>query len=989
MSAEGRLAELPVDITDLPADVQQRVRDRAARPDTSLSIGRYVIVGEIGRGGMGLVYECWDPRIERQVAVKTIEPDLVPDEQEREEVIERFLRETKVVGRLRNPGIVTIFDYGEDPELERGGDPFAPGRTYYYVMEYLDGMSLSRMLRERNVLPDVEAVAFSVDVADALAVAHDQGIIHRDIKPSNIFIRNTKQAVLLDFGIAKTASRALTRQGQILGTPSYLAPERLREKEVPLDGRADLFSLGVLLYTMLVGEAPFVGENVYDLIDNIAKKAHPRLDRATPGGVALSEVLDRLLAKSPEDRYSDARQAASKLRDVLAQLRNSTPDVSDLAGHLVPVHDTMGDGATEVASASGPVVLPVSRVEPAGTKPEVQLHRRTRQIKMKDGGSADYEAAYPSPRVYDASDLEELDEDDLQLLDDAPATNDIPARRRPEPTQIDGPRVAVIPEPRTLQAGDDDDDDDDITRPKPGDALQTPVDDRAATPSAPADNSWDLEPEHEPTKEAPVRRFSSVASEDETIAEPEGLPDPFLPQATLTDDQTLDVHEDDGPWGSSDGDVRRRRPRQRIQASLVDEADVIVQPAPLDALKPDETPTQTAVPTPTAPDPVIGKPYDPLETEVVRTRGLPRQDPAERRVTESQGRDARDPAEPRQRKPRRRASTPLLRRRNVAPGQSAAVVRKTIGVQKPSGIQQPPTPLPEGFADIQVSGADLDDQVERERLVRNRAVILLGAAMFAVAIGLLVGKVQQRQPATSGGEDDVLPVPALTAKPGEPTPPALVPPRSAAAILEDASAAFDGGDLPEADRLYMKALEASAEGSDAHLAALLGRARTMTKAGARSKATSLYEQVLELQSTGPVADEARSALEVDAEGKRAAAPRRRGPPKRTRRAAAEPEEPEEPAPKVRQPAASKVSCRDLAMRYMSDPRSGVVAFQRLTEASPKLPCGFKHLGAFCLRVGDDRGALGAYERYLALSPAAQDRRAVEGKIASLRRRTRP
>src|SRR5262249_58266569 len=128
-------------------------------------------------------------------------------------------------------------------------------------------------------------------------------------KPSNIFLRNDRQAVLLDFGIAKTGSIALTRQGQILGTPSYLAPERLREKEVGVDGRADIFSLGVLLFTMLTGDAPFVGDDLYDVIDKIAKTAHPKLARTTPAGQALSKVLDRMLAKRPEDRYATSLEA--------------------------------------------------------------------------------------------------------------------------------------------------------------------------------------------------------------------------------------------------------------------------------------------------------------------------------------------------------------------------------------------------------------------------------------------------------------------------------------------------------------------------------------------------------------------------------------------------------------------------------------------------------------------------------------------------------
>jgi serine/threonine protein kinase len=317
------IAKVGTERSELPGPVVERLEQRARVPDQRLVVGRYLLIGELGRGGMGVVYEAWDPGIERRVAIKTIEPDLVPED-ERDEVIERFRRETKVVGRLHHPSIVTIFDSGN----ERGFDQSSGQRIpvlYYYVMEYLDGMSLARVLRERHLLPEVDAVRISRDIAEALHLSHQAGIIHRDIKPSNIFLRENLQAVLLDFGIAKTGNVNITRQGQILGTPSYLAPERLREKEAPIDGRADIFSLGVLLFTMLTGEAPFVGEDVYEVIDKIAKESHPRLKPGTPAGRMLSEVIDRMLAKDPNDRYASAGEAAFALEGVLRLLSGERP----------------------------------------------------------------------------------------------------------------------------------------------------------------------------------------------------------------------------------------------------------------------------------------------------------------------------------------------------------------------------------------------------------------------------------------------------------------------------------------------------------------------------------------------------------------------------------------------------------------------------------------------------------------------------------------
>src|SRR5262249_51716123 len=130
------------------------------------SVGRYLVLGELGRGGMGVVYEAWDPRIERRVAIKTIEPEMVAEE-DRDEVIERFRRETKVVGRLHHPGIVTIFDYGEERSRTT-----AEAVLFFYVMEYLEGHSLARVLRERRMLPDTEAVSITADIADALQISH-------------------------------------------------------------------------------------------------------------------------------------------------------------------------------------------------------------------------------------------------------------------------------------------------------------------------------------------------------------------------------------------------------------------------------------------------------------------------------------------------------------------------------------------------------------------------------------------------------------------------------------------------------------------------------------------------------------------------------------------------------------------------------------------------------------------------------------------------
>ncbi len=934
----GPLADLPCDPSELPADVRAAVQRRHGEGQARRSIGRYVITGEVGRGGMGLVYEAWDPKIERRVAVKTIEPDLVPDPEEREEVIERFRREIKVVGRLRHPGIVTIFDFGQDPEGGRADDE---GGLLFYVMEFLEGRSLSRLLRERELLPDVEAVSIAVDIAEALQVAHGQGVIHRDIKPSNIFIETDGQAVLLDFGIAKTSSPGLTRQGQILGTPSYLAPERLREKEVPLDGRADLFSLGVLLYTMLVGRAPFVGANVYDLIDNIATEEHPQLERATEGGRQLSTVLDRLLAKDPSGRYASAGEAAAALREVRLMLEASTPIVADLEAHLAPVHEPMGDAATELASATGPERIPISQVPVDGTRPEVALHRRTQQIAVSEeladalatsgrlrapvGAPVDdYESSYPSPKVWGPNELEELAEEDVQLL-----ASDAEAEATADDRDLDreSTHVGALPE-RPLA---------------------------------------ELEPEEtddgEPEARPPVRRFASV-SEDETLAEPAGLsasggfPAALLPVVTGSPE----------PTPRSDPPSRARRPR--IQASLVDEADVIVRPAALDDLKPDEMPTQSGNAAISVATPV--KPYDPIETDIVRPRKLTARDPADFDPD-----DPDDAPEPRIREP----VVATLRPGSV-PNGSAAVARRTFGVDRAGSVAPSPaaTPPP-AFPEIKVSGTDLE-QLDRGRVVRNRVAILLGAALVAVAVGLLLGRAKQRQAGTSSAATPA-PIRAKQAERREDAP-ALVPPRGVSEILADAEAALGEARLVDADRLFARAIEAAPDGSDAQLDGLLGRARTMSKAGVASEARGHYRRILELRSQGRHATIARAALAETqepppsrAEPRRGARPVRAPPPA----AAAAPSPPARAAPARADDVEAR--CRSLAVEALSDPKAGVAAFERLAREAGGAWCAHKNLAVLYGRIGDDRSALRAFRRYLELRPAAPDRGAVEQRIKTL------
>ncbi|MFO0724848.1 MAG: protein kinase [Myxococcota bacterium] len=965
------LDALDVDLEDLPREVRERVTARAESRQGRLTIGRYLITGELGRGGMGVVYDAWDPRIERRVAVKTIEPDLVPDEAEREEVIERFRREIKVVGKLQHPAIVTIFDYGEDPELRRGDSPYAPGRIYYYVMEYLEGRSLAKILREKKAFSDLEATSIALDIADALVVAHARGVIHRDIKPSNILIRADQRAVLLDFGIAKTGSVALTRQGQILGTPTYLAPERLREKEDGLDGRADIFSLGVLVYTLLAGEAPFQGQNVYDLLDNIQRQSHARISRNTPGGAALSKALDRMLAKRPQDRYQSADEVGSALRHVRTLLEESTPDVSDLGTGLVLVQEAMTDASTEIATPSEPV--PVVEVQkpgdPVGTSPEVSLRRATRRINVSE------ELEDPVPEVLDPA---EISEREIEALD-AEGTDSGDARMPTIPS-----RQKIQEKPPENGGG--------VTLRQSQSVLEVEASDlrRAMEAAAPP----------EPKKKEPARRLPSIDGEDETVAEPSGLPDNGRSAGEVrvraADPAHADAATEHAPLITRAPNRAAKNRRPRIEASLVDEEEVVVRPAPLESLRPDEIPTQTGVPvkTPSGGVGVPQRPADPIETDIVRPRKIVR-DPAEPAAPTRPppGQSSRKPEEP----------GIALHEPDARPSaSSAAVARRTIGARGQSGARRPAN---RDFAEIEVKGTNLDNPAERAKTVRARIVLLLGAAFCAVAFGLFLGRMRSNpdgaqrtdpSPSESAPASDA-PIPhARPAEAKAAVQADVVAPRSAAEILADAEKAYADARLGDADRLYLRAIEAATEGGETHVRALVGRARVLSTQGEPDRAAKLLERVIELRGSGPEAKEARTLLE--AMGRTAPAPRRPAPSAPSSAAPAPTRAAPSPEPSERPRPASNAAldqlpveeqCTELLKRNLSNKEAGVEAFEALVARYPAAPCAYRQLGVFYNKLGNDQRAVEAWRMYLKLQPNAPDKGTIQQKIDAVVSRMSP
>ena len=283
--------------------------DEPAAPEPEvLRLGRYEIERELGKGAMGVVYLGRDPRINRVVAIKAI---ALADEFEEADLAEakaRFFREAEMAGRLNHPGIVTIYDVGED------------GRLAFIAMELLRGAHLSHHTEPDNLLPPDQVLELIARVADALQYAHQQNVVHRDIKPANIMFNGaTDELKITDFGIARLTDTSRTKTGIVLGTPSFMSPEQLEGRR--LDGRSDLFSLGVSLYQLLTGELPFRAESMNRLMQKIATEAHTPARALRPElPDSVESVIEKALAKNPDDRFQTGSEFASALRDCAARV---------------------------------------------------------------------------------------------------------------------------------------------------------------------------------------------------------------------------------------------------------------------------------------------------------------------------------------------------------------------------------------------------------------------------------------------------------------------------------------------------------------------------------------------------------------------------------------------------------------------------------------------------------------------------------------------
>ena len=350
---------------------------QAAESRSRLRIGRFLITGRIGRGGMGMVYRGLDEALEREVAVKTLHAEGSLDADSRR----RFEIEAKAAARLQHPNIVTVFELGEDRGL-----PFI-------AMEMLPGADLEALLRSGEEIPLTEKLDVVAQVCRGLAYAHERGIVHRDIKPSNVRLLEDGTAKIMDFGIAKLGGTHLTKTGMMVGTVHYMSPEQVRGKA--LDGRSDVFSAGVILYELLAGERPFRGEGATQVLYKIVNEEPPPADLAALGalGPKLQAILSRALAKDPEVRYPGARALADDLAAVLEDAQKT--------GHATPALAVEALAAAREAARGGHGEEAVARLRglvaahPGFPEARRALRALLREQKQKREPAAAGPAGYP------------------------------------------------------------------------------------------------------------------------------------------------------------------------------------------------------------------------------------------------------------------------------------------------------------------------------------------------------------------------------------------------------------------------------------------------------------------------------------------------------------------------------------------------------------------------------------------------------------------
>ena len=341
-------------------------------------LGKYEIRRELGKGAMGIVYEGFDPVIERTVAIKTIRPDQL-EESLVADVLARFKREAQAAGRLNHPNIVAIYDYSEViPEGDKTLSPGESSRVAFIAMEFVKGRELKDHFdaNERFALKEFERIMGAL--LDALGHAHAKGVVHRDIKPANVILLADGKVKVADFGIARIENSELTQAGTVLGTPSYMSPEQFLGS--PVDGRTDIFSCGVILYQFLTGEKPFMGTVTTIMHKVLREEPLPPSTLNVTLVPAWDAVLKKAMAKNPAERYQTAAEFAAAIKTA-ARSQGADQTVLNLNSRGVA-------GDTTVVDETIPNAAAIATVAPAGLATKTASARSSANAKILFGATA-------------------------------------------------------------------------------------------------------------------------------------------------------------------------------------------------------------------------------------------------------------------------------------------------------------------------------------------------------------------------------------------------------------------------------------------------------------------------------------------------------------------------------------------------------------------------------------------------------------------------
>jgi serine/threonine protein kinase len=351
-------------------------------PEIPQSIGRYEVIGRLGRGGMGMVFRGLDPKIGRQVAIKLLHVD---DENQRE----RFLQEAQSAGRLKHPNIVTIYDFGEHE-----GKP-------YIVMEFVEGVTLAEEIHSRPDWPLAEKLDLIESLADGLEYAHLRGIVHRDVKPANLMLDPDGVLKILDFGIARVSNSGLTQVGTLMGTPNYMSPEQIEGR--PVDRRSDIFAVGVVIYELFTGTKAFAGDTVAVVMTRILREPPTPLVELCPDlDPALIGIVDRALKKNPERRYQTLADLSADIRGVRKRL--AAEDAASLERSTIQMQPPAGVGKQKT-SRPGLDRNAISRLRAE----RIESHLREAQEAFNAGDYGDAVSACEQAALIDPDDLRVMD----------------------------------------------------------------------------------------------------------------------------------------------------------------------------------------------------------------------------------------------------------------------------------------------------------------------------------------------------------------------------------------------------------------------------------------------------------------------------------------------------------------------------------------------------------------------------------------------------